>query len=322
MEQSVNPYPGPEPFSTPDPATPICTFYGRDAEKARLGYTVLANPISLLYASSGAGKTSLVNAGLIPWLQNSGTTVTVSHRMRQELAPDANIALLDNIFVALAIKSLKNGYSTSIKSQNNASIMTVSEVNELAHQTLEAYIQTLFKPSANTEEVRVLVFDQFEDIFEIHKASWQKRQAFFEQMAEALKKFPQLHVLLVMREEYLARINLYARYLPSRFEVKYYLEPLRKEEAFHAVQEPSKVFTEDAARWICDKLTEETIRNEDGEVVTYEGEYVDTTNLQVICHTLWDIATKNGFKIDKTWLEAQNKDNKLVTEMLATYYME
>ena len=58
-----NPYVGPRPFWYRE------AIYGREAEIRTLFNLLIAQRVVLLYSPSGAGKTSLVRAGLIPRLQ-------------------------------------------------------------------------------------------------------------------------------------------------------------------------------------------------------------------------------------------------------------
>src|SRR5438046_5598196 len=65
LELGQNPYIGPRPFERAD----LPRFFGRDREMRQLLSLVVAHRVVLLYASSGAGKTSLLNAGLLPLLE-------------------------------------------------------------------------------------------------------------------------------------------------------------------------------------------------------------------------------------------------------------
>jgi hypothetical protein len=64
-EERPNPYVGPRPFERPDAAL----FFGREADSLELMSLVIASRVVLVYAASGAGKTSLMNAGLVPLLE-------------------------------------------------------------------------------------------------------------------------------------------------------------------------------------------------------------------------------------------------------------
>ena len=59
-----NPFIGPRPYQTGE------QLYGRDREASQLFNLLLANRVMLLYSPSGAGKSSLIYATLIPELQN------------------------------------------------------------------------------------------------------------------------------------------------------------------------------------------------------------------------------------------------------------
>src|SRR3989304_5986720 len=74
-----NPYVGPRAFRVGE------TLYGRDAEVRELLDLLIAERIVLLHSPSGAGKSSLVQAGLIPMLAEEGFEVLPLVRLNQEL---------------------------------------------------------------------------------------------------------------------------------------------------------------------------------------------------------------------------------------------
>jgi conflict system STAND superfamily ATPase len=63
-----HPFIGPRPFEEADAKA----FFGRENEIAALTAEVVSTQIVLLYASSGSGKSSLINAGLIPAMRSEG----------------------------------------------------------------------------------------------------------------------------------------------------------------------------------------------------------------------------------------------------------
>jgi len=76
--KSSNPYRGPRPFEIGEQKI----FFGRDREVKDLLSLIIAHRVVLLYAQSGAGKTSLLNAGLIPLLIEEGFDVLPVARVR------------------------------------------------------------------------------------------------------------------------------------------------------------------------------------------------------------------------------------------------
>ena len=89
----VNPYVGPRPFEERHQRR----FFGRDWEANELVSLIVAHPAVLLYAQSGAGKTSLINAKLIPLLRDEeGQQVMPVARMRGEIPEEIQPEQIEN----------------------------------------------------------------------------------------------------------------------------------------------------------------------------------------------------------------------------------
>jgi energy-coupling factor transporter ATP-binding protein EcfA2 len=88
-----SPYVGPRAIRTGE------RLYGRDREVARLFDLLLAGRIVLMYSPSGAGKSSLLNAGLIPRLRAEGFVVRPTVRVGTE-PPDGAPAGVNRYLLA------------------------------------------------------------------------------------------------------------------------------------------------------------------------------------------------------------------------------
>src|SRR5262249_55097786 len=79
------------PFIGPHPFPPGRKLYGRDREVLALSQQLTAERVVLLYSPSGAGKTSLIQAALIPAMRDKGfldlPTIRLNH---PPPAPDVN----------------------------------------------------------------------------------------------------------------------------------------------------------------------------------------------------------------------------------------
>src|SRR5512143_3076241 len=89
-EPRPNPYVGPRAFQQGE------TLYGRDREVQELLDLLIAERIVLLYSPSGAGKSSLLNAALIPRLRAEDFHVRPPVRVNTE-APGGAIAQNGNV---------------------------------------------------------------------------------------------------------------------------------------------------------------------------------------------------------------------------------
>src|SRR5512136_2510812 len=103
-EPRPNPYVGPRAFRQGE------TLYGRDREVQELLDLLIAERIVLLYSPSGAGKSSLINAALIPRLQAEDFHTLPPVRLNTEVPPELvrkNGHV--NRFVLSALISLEEG---------------------------------------------------------------------------------------------------------------------------------------------------------------------------------------------------------------------
>ena len=93
-----SPYVGPRAFDEADQAI----FFGRDDESRQLAALVIAHRAVLLYAQSGAGKTSLLQASLVPALKRRKKVVALPiGRVAGETRDD-----VANVFVYNALLSI------------------------------------------------------------------------------------------------------------------------------------------------------------------------------------------------------------------------
>src|SRR5690349_5823999 len=69
----VCPYVGLRPFRETD----YCFFFGRERDIRVISSNLLASPLTILYGSSGVGKSSVLQAGVVPYLKTLPKTQVV-----------------------------------------------------------------------------------------------------------------------------------------------------------------------------------------------------------------------------------------------------
>src|SRR3954469_22834388 len=96
-----NPYVGPTSFRLGD------ALYGREQERQDLLDLLIAERIVLLYSPSGAGKTSLIQAALVPALREAGFDVLPIIRVTHALEPGPGVPVPRNRYVMGTLLSLE-----------------------------------------------------------------------------------------------------------------------------------------------------------------------------------------------------------------------
>jgi hypothetical protein len=100
-----NPYVGPRAYTEAEAKR----FYGREHESRELLALVVRERLALFYAQSGAGKSSLLHARLIPALREQGFDVLPVARVSGDIPSCAEGAQISNIFAYNLILSLNQG---------------------------------------------------------------------------------------------------------------------------------------------------------------------------------------------------------------------
>jgi hypothetical protein len=312
--ERTNPYLGPRPFAQAD----AYRFFGRDNEVADLYSLVAAHRTVLLYAQSGAGKTSLLNAGLIPMLEKGSFDVLPTARVsgpagagHTEGAPinvySANAALLWVPLIEPRTiedeQALLEPVRDVLKDAFPFARALGTPVLPAGFTLAEALKARPRKTDAGGEpRPRVAIFDQFEEFFTAYPERWKDRRGFFEQLDDAMSADPSLRVLFAMREDFVAHIDPYEDLLPEEFRTRYRLEQLREDAALAAVQKPLEGTGIRFAPGVAGQLVSDLLRtpvsspermgsdnsSASEKSTNYgEGEFVEPVQLQVVCFSLF-----------------------------------
>ena len=300
-----NPYPGPRSFLQGE------RLFGRERETAELLDLLIAERILLLYSPSGAGKTSLVQAALIPKLEAEGFRVLPIIRTGFS-AGDGDIAPANRYVMSLLL-SLERDRAEAKQ----------TSLAELASLSLCDYLDRRPAPEGNGWHGDVLIFDQFEEILTLAPSDREARAGCFEQIGQALRDRSRW-ALFSMREEFVAGLDPYLRPIPTRFDKghRYRLDLLSPEAAREAMKEPARTagveFTDTAADKLIDDLRSVRVQQGDGTTVAVPGDMIEPVQLQVVCRRLWDGLTPDDRSIDLD--DIQNVGD--VDTALRSYYAD
>lgn len=238
IKHNNNRYPGSRPFNRSE----AHLFKGRENEIRDLYHQVILADLIILFAKSGIGKSSLIEAGLIPLLSNSNLN-PINIRLNENTSSPKHL-LLNN---------LSNYYQISFDPKH-----TLWQVFKIIEK--------------QNKEIPLIIFDQFEEFFKYHDKGEQDEfaseladilhasppsaiQKEIEQVAEAanqkpestvsklkeLTRAPKIKVLIAIRSSEVSRLDELRTWLPevlsNRFDV---LSPLTKSSAKDAIEAPAK----------------------------------------------------------------------------------
>ncbi len=304
-----NPYIGPRAFQMGE------RIYGREHEAIQLANLIIAERVVLLHSPSGAGKTSLIQAALIPRLMKSKFQVLPVVRVNLDSLNPASESAEYNRYVYSALLSLEEGLPVAQQ----------VDAGRLAGMSLADYL--LQRPGAEGGPgIQVLIFDQFEEILTLDPTDLAAKQEFFRQVGDALAA-PKRWALFSMREDHVAALDPYKLPVPSRFGNTFRLDLLGEQAARQAIQQPARQagveFDDVAAARLVDDLRRVRVQQPDGTLVPQLGPHIEPVQLQVVCHRLWETPRPDSQRITQQDLAAFGQvDQSLVDQSLAEYYAQ
>ena len=314
MRDSHTRYPGAQPFS--DDEISRKTFFGREPESADLANKILANRLVVVYAESGLGKTSLLNAGVSQLLKN------------EKCLP-----------LIVRVNDVQHGLSISIfEGIRTAAERQMVEYAPGSQASLWHFFKTAEFWQGDLLLTPVVILDQFEELFTLQSA--EARAAFLSDLGFLVRGVPpsitlqtdlgpaksgDLHneltdtppasrIVLSLREDYLGSLEEAADWIPQILDHRFRLRPLSVEAAAEALTGPAKVddnilqtkpfaYAPEAVMTIITHLSRRSgrpttvKRAKEGEgwkglfrrsrqLTTYSVRYVEPFQLQLICQRI------------------------------------
>src|SRR5215211_1860611 len=285
----MNPFIGPRPFSQDTQDQRL--FFGRDRETDEIASLIFGHQLVLVYAQSGAGKTSIFNAKVIPRLRENGFDVLPVARVGGAIpipsASSSSSSSSDSKIVSTSNAYLLNTFQTLIPTIDRPLV---------TYGSLSSFLKDSFPAKRNDRgklRPQVIIFDQFEEIFSFYpNERWQEqRQEFFEQIGKALENNPLLRIVFVIREDYLAQLDPFLHLLPERVRPRFRLERLRREAAKKAIKGPFDMSGSSLDDYVIEKLLDNLlniqIETPAGKRREVKGEFIEPIHLQVVCQRLW-----------------------------------
>ncbi|MDX1613104.1 MAG: M14 family zinc carboxypeptidase [Candidatus Promineifilaceae bacterium] len=299
QENNKNPYVGPRPFMRGE----ADRFFGREREARELQALILSNRLVLFYARSGAGKSSLLNARLIPGLEAKGFEVLPVARVTGGTSFDVtetgtlSAAEVNNPYLYNLMLSLdQSGRALPRFTHPNLAEFLINLVNDdnrylyVPEETPPEVVPSNQDQQADAPAIwpRALIIDQFEEILTSHLEAWDRRSEFFTELASAMEADPYLWVVLTMREDHVAGLDPYAHLLPGRLRTRYYMQRMDAEAAREAIAAPAAAHGRPFEQGVAAELVDNLRQVRTGGGPSHLGPSVEPVQLQVVCFQLWE----------------------------------
>jgi WD40 repeat protein len=185
-------------------------FFGREREIEELYHRVFESKIMLVYGVSGTGKSSLIHCGLANKFQET------------DWLP-LNIRRGSNI-----IDSFSSVIRNSSLTSQPGEIVTPGQFKKAVRSLYLDHYKPIF-----------FILDQFEELFIF--GSKEEKRPFIQIIKSVVESDIQCRFLFVMREEYMASISEFERFIPTIFSNRVRIEKMSHLNAIEAIKGPCKV---------------------------------------------------------------------------------
>ncbi len=312
-------YPGAKPFSPEESSI----FFGREKEIDLLFQRVQRDPLLVLYAKSGLGKSSLLNAGLIPKVQQKQAYLPISLRFgafESELGKPP----LDS---AREVLQEQSSLLDRIYQEEIPSLWYLLKAQQLANPgskgallIFDQFEELFTYPKSEIEnfalQLSELLYSHIPDRFRkgIEKALKEKKDRISAEELKLLHQPYQLRVVLAIRSDRLALIDRLKPFLPDILDNTYELSALSVPQAEDAIlnpayenngfQSPNFDYEDSAVDHLINFLSED------------KKQEIESFQLQILCeHVEQSLVIKKG----KTLI--LRSDLERPQEILEDYYM-
>jgi hypothetical protein len=276
-----NRYPGIRSFETRDQNL----FYGRNKEIDELYNYIKIKPLVVLFGKSGLGKTSLLKAGVGPLLIKQGFFPLVIRLQDVNVSPTTTVLTALEPYINSSLLEKYGGKS------NN--------------KIWEALQATQFTNPNGTTATPVLVFDQFEELFNHPPAVKEEWTSFIGDIIEeripkdvedAIYKIPRsertkelmgwytprpLKVVFAIRSDRMSELHQLRFEIPAILQNRYELKPLNITQAKDAIERPAALTGKNfsTAPFTFAPETIEKIQKE----LSNELKEIESFQLQIVC---------------------------------------
>lgn len=268
MQTPFEPYPGLRPYRE----TEKNNFFGRETDAAILIDKILTNRFTLLFAASGVGKSSLLQAAVIPRLKSSlGENLVVVYH---------------SDWVSEPVQTVKAAVLKALQTKE-----TFPKDLELAEEDLHGLLSlacVFVRPPL------VLILDQFEEFFRYQRATRSFNEFIDQLVAVLADKSLAVSLVFSMREDFALELNAFKNKLPTLlFENFYRLEKLNRDNTLIAIKAPVEQlgyqYEPRLLEWLLADLLNREYDYRASQSIAEIRMTAEPPYLQIVCAQLWEL---------------------------------
>jgi hypothetical protein len=236
MTDTLYRYPGAQPFR--DVEFSRRTFFGRELASIALTDQILANRLVVVYAKSGLGKTSLLNAGVAPRLREA-----------------------DSLPLFVRVNDMRGPLTSVLEGIRAEAERQHVEYLQGESGSLWSFFKSVEFWRGDLLLTPVLILDQFEELFTLQPE--EEREKFLSELGYLVRGIPPpslpqidsnvsnapptVRVVLSLREDFLGILEEASDRIPQIMDHRFRLGPLICETAAKAITGPAAVDAPDIA---------------------------------------------------------------------------
>ncbi len=292
----INRYPGIKPFSEKEQSL----FFGRESDIKALNSLIFIKQVVVLYGKSGYGKSSLINAGIIPELKQNDSWIYFSIRF--------------NNYSKQIGQSLSPTQTVKQRFTENITVDTQSSFYQLIPDEGSFWYWIKLNQLNNRKHKFIIFFDQFEELFTYSKEDVSEFSEHLSQLlyntvpgkfrkkiseldegdgvSESLHDFlndkPEIKVVFSIRSDRLSLMNVLTDRHPSILQNCYELNALKTEDAIAAIIEPAKLPVSLGFKTPTFTFSTEVIDKILQNIADPLDKKIDAATLQIVCRHVED----------------------------------
>lgn len=288
------PYVGLRPFERDEQSI----FFGRHRDADFLRDKIFSARLTLLYAPSGVGKSSILRTLVAPALEKQNAWVQYFDNWSGEDPCTSLKQRLIRFACELGVRDLGNPAATTPEACNAAPSLT----------------EITSKIAAVDDRTAILILDQIEEFLVAHGKDLDPLRTELAALVRAAGL--DVRVVLSLRQEFLAALEPFRSKVLNLFQSTYLLDSLDDRGLRDAIERPVRVFGGEYERALTDQLVSDLRASQDREALATSTAPVDLPMMQIVCGHLWAEAAKRK---DKILTLAQYKQLGGADEILEAY---